>query len=710
MSIILLRDIMISARQECVQMRHFYIGVEHLFIALLQIQGGLASSILEEQGLTADYVIEAIRRKTDKGLSQVLWVGIPYTPRTDIVLNIAGDLALDNGHEEASERELLCAIMDEGESLPTRVLKSLNVDTEKFAESARTHTPAKEPQPPDIRVIFGEEFNSLETIQREQLFVLRRMFAAHSEIRIERRLTGFRGALILVVTPIHPDKRQDAPIVVKIDQVDNILDEVQRYEAHVKHALPLQTARLEDNPTTPEASELAGIKYTLIANSEDVPQDLRNRVQTEGSDGLGKIIQQGLYAQFSKTWWQQRRPFRFQVWKEYDWLLPPVLTLEFIPAKEPPENAHIVKIPFNRARLKAKLKEMQFGDVIALDNFTVQRVDRENNVLKLAIGYGSEADKRAYKIEVKGLNLAKNTYYRGEVVERLVGTVWKKRDEVLLDAARALEPYFDLDGRWILIGKNRIPNPLLAYEDLLDRHVNGSLSKIHGDLHLGNILVGPNHSTWLIDFAHTRDGHTLFDWASLEVSLLGDAVMPAEGDSWEGARKIITHIAALDSAKAFNFNKINGSTAFASVAAIRNIVRECLTNPDNWHEYYVALALCSLRAITWPLMSLGGRRLMFLLSGLAIYELNRKSHGSIQTDTPSPDETDMTDHLPTSVSWTSPNDTLQTLFPALEDLNVNEPPNPPGDMNLIELEDLFIPQETASTVLPADDEPDVGLE
>src|SRR5688500_18031887 len=130
MSIILLRDILISARQECVQMRHFYIGVEHLFIALLQIQGGLASSIMEEQGLTADYVIEAIRQKTDKGLSQVLWVGIPYTPRTDIILNIAGDLALDNGHEEASERELLCAILDEGESLSMRVLKSLNVDTE----------------------------------------------------------------------------------------------------------------------------------------------------------------------------------------------------------------------------------------------------------------------------------------------------------------------------------------------------------------------------------------------------------------------------------------------------------------------------------------------------------------------------------------------------------------------------------------------------
>ena len=698
-------------------MRHFYIGVEHLFVALLQIQGGLASSILEEQGLTPDYVIDTIRRKTDKGTSQVLWVGIPYTPRTDIILNIAADLASDNGHEEASERDLLCAILDEGESLPVRVLKNLKVDTQKLTESARTYTPDKEPQPPDIRVIFGKEFDSADTIQRDQLFVLRRMFASHSQLRIERRLTGFSGALILVVTPIHPDNQEDAPLVVKIDQTDNILDEVQRYAAHVKNALPLQTARLEDNPTAPEASELAGIKYTLVANSDDVPQDLRNRVQLQGADGLGKLIREGLYSQFSKTWWQQRRPFRFQVWKEYDWLLPPMLTLEFSPDKEPPENANIIKVPINRAKLKTRLKELQFGDVIALEGFAVQRVEREHNVLKLAIGFGNEADKRAYKIEVKGLNLASGSYYRGEVIERLLGTVWKTRQDLLLDSARALEPDFDLDSRWIPVGKNRIPNPLFAYEDLLDRHVNGSLSKIHGDLHLGNILVGPNNSTWLIDFAHTRDGHTLFDWATLEVSVLGDAVMALAGDNWEAARKIVTHIAALNTHAMPILKNTDLTTAIASIATIREIVRECLTENDNWYEYYVALALCSLRAITWPLMSLGGRRVMFLISGLAIFELNRKTYQGSGADTLSPDETDMTDHLPNSVTW----EPEVGAAPALELGQISIPNQPPAQSSTVQSEPLVtpgtlpfaaeeFPEETAASVQPIETDPNQRLD
>ena len=67
MTVISLKDILINARQESVQMRHHFLGVEHLFIAMLQIQGGITSSIIEDYGLTAEYVIDAIRRKTDKG-------------------------------------------------------------------------------------------------------------------------------------------------------------------------------------------------------------------------------------------------------------------------------------------------------------------------------------------------------------------------------------------------------------------------------------------------------------------------------------------------------------------------------------------------------------------------------------------------------------------------------------------------------------------
>ena len=119
-----LTEILISARQESNRMRHFFIGAEHLFIALLEIQGGLLRGILEEQGLTPDYVSDAIRRKIGKGGQRRLWAGTPTTPRANIVLDIATDLALEDGRSEVNERDLLTAIIEEADNMPVRSSQS----------------------------------------------------------------------------------------------------------------------------------------------------------------------------------------------------------------------------------------------------------------------------------------------------------------------------------------------------------------------------------------------------------------------------------------------------------------------------------------------------------------------------------------------------------------------------------------------------------
>lgn len=655
MSIISSKEILINARQESVQMRHHYLGVEHLFIALLQIQGGITASIIEDYGLTSAYVIDAIRRKTDKGTDQRLWAGFPYSPRTDVILDIANDLAAENGSEEIGERELLVAILTESDSLPIRVLQTLGVNIRAMTLTAIGYNLKQDPQPPDIGIIFGDAFAN-KSIQRDQLFVLRRMFATHNSLRVERQLTGYSGALVLVVTPIHADGEEDAPVVVKIQEADKILDEVHRYETHVKSTLPLQTARLEDNPVTPETSELAGIKYTLVANSGGIPLDLRHRVQIKGAYELGHLIQKELYSQFKMTWWQQKKPFRFQVWKEYDWLLPPLLTLDFIPKGESIDAPLSMKVPLNWTKLKNKLRELAFGADVILENFTVQKIDRQHNILRLATGFGSEADKGAYRIEIRGINDIQKLFYRGEVLERIAGSVWKTRNDHLLDAMRDLEPDFDFSGRWIMVGDQQFPNPLLVYDDLLDRYINASMSKIHGDLHLGNILIGPNNGMWLIDFGSTRYGHTLFDWATLEMSLLSEGLTNEAGQDWDSLRSVIKIIMALNDASPVSAMSDQMFATIASVTAIREIVRDCLAAEDNWIEYHIALAFCGLRAISWETMSLGGRRLAFLVSAMAIMQLNRQYPNLLASETASPDRTDVTEHLPTSIPFSGQED------------------------------------------------------
>jgi len=613
---IALKDILINARQESYRMQHYYIGVEHLFIGLLDIQGGLTSSLLEERGLTTEYVVDAIRRKAGKGNRQRLWAGMPNTPRADVVLGIANDLALESNNREISERDLLIAILDENDSIPVRVLRKFEVDTDQLSHDARTKALNYQQSQPYIKIDFGQQ---ALTLPEETLFILRRMFYGYSQIRVDRRLTGgYTSAVILVVTPIAADGLEDAAVVVKIDDADMILDEAQRYETHVKSSLPPLTARLEDKPTTSETSDMAGLKYTFIAGMNSSAQDLREAAHD--LDNLGEWLRRELYPYFGKTWWKQNRPYRFQVWTEYDWLLPPLLTLDYLPEEQIPTTAALLRDPLRRTRVN----KLEYGDPVMIENFTVQRVYHDKNMIQVSVGKGSEAARRAYKINIRGLNLAEDAYYRGEVIERIGGRVWETRAAALMAAAQALEPDFDLQADTIPgIGKpERLPNPILAHDDLLDRYVDGTLSKIHGDLHLGNILVGPNGSAFLIDFAQTRNGHTLFDWASLEVSLLTDVVMPVIGDDWYSVRLVLRYIASLQKDLPDTVPVLN--EVMQHVLAVREIARECLARDGSWSEYYVALAMCALRAYTWDTLSLGARRLMFCLAGLGIYELRQR--------------------------------------------------------------------------------------
>ena len=592
-----LKDILISARQESHRMQHYYIGVEHLFIALLEIRGGLTRSILEDQGLTPDYVSDAIRRKIGKGSQRRLWAGSPSTPRTNVILDIANDLALEDGRSAINERDLLTAIIEEVDNMPVRILKSLGVNIEYIHRMAQTRALNRNTQQPYIGVEFAPNFDQSALLTDEHMLILRRMFYQHTRIRVESRLTGgYTDALVLIVTPINPDGREDAAVAVKIDDTDHILDEAQRYETHVKRILPPLTARLEERPVAPEISGLAGLFYTLITKPGQPPQNLRAAIKDIGIDQLGSWLRQQLYTQFGKTWWQQRRMFRFQVWTEYDWLLPPIFTLHHVPLEDISPAAHIIRVPVSRSRLD----RIEPSDVIILENFVVQRANPQQNSLQLSSGRGNDATKRAYRITINKIDLNESLHYRGEVVERIAGQIWSTRQEILLATADILEPPFDLRASEIHIHEPKtrtLPNPLQHFEELLYYNLNGSTSKIHGDLHLGNIMVGPGDTAFLIDFEHARDGHTLFDWATLEISILNELIVPIVSDEWSDVFVLAEYLAAINTHEALPNLNSDLSLAFSPIIAIREIVHAALAQPNNWVEYYIGLAVVRAASI-----------------------------------------------------------------------------------------------------------------
>lgn len=636
---ILLKDILINARQESHRMRHYFLGVEHLFIGLLEIRRGLASSIVIEMGLQPDYLVDAIRRKAGKGSKHLLWSGFPTTPRSEVVLTIALEIANEQQRNTIQERDLLIAILEEDDNIPIRVLKSLGVTIDEMRRLALNHQTTHFPTQPFVQVDLAP------TIEHElspaQLFVLRRMFYGYSRVRVDTQLTGgYTSATLMVVTPLNIEGLEEAPVVVKIGPADAILDETQRYERYVRTTLPPLTARVEERPIAPETSDLAGVKYTLLTDEYGNPRDMRATVREWSGTKLGQWLHDNLYRVFGERWWKQSRPYRFDVWQEYDWVLPPMLTLKIHEGEDIPQGAKVLKFPIQ----PQQYSELEYGDTVVIKNFLVQKVDKDHNIVQLALSEGNEINiNRAYQIEVRGINFDEDTYYRGEVVDKMVGRIWRTRDDQLRHALNMLSPDFDTSKEKIrpFESKKAYSNPLKAYQELLNTSLVGTLSTVHGDLHLGNIMVGPNDSALLIDFGRTREGHTVFDWATLEISIINEMLVPMFEDSWDGARRLLydIHCATHPSGRLIEEPQ-EIVDALAAIAELRSIVAQSLAEPNQWHEYYIGLALVSLRAINWDNLPLLARRVMYLLSAYMMNEALHLINGD--RDRP-PDSTELED-------------------------------------------------------------------
>ncbi len=634
-----LDDILTLARKESAQSGHFYIGVEHLFIALTKLKGGVTSSTLEEHGITPRFVRYLIRQELGQGDNRRFWPGFRETPRLHTVLRLAQELAQAHGEEFPSERDLFLAILQEGDSLPYRTLRDMGADIDQLMAMAANWSADMRPQQPlvPIRVREGVGLSAME------IGVLQQMFRGYEHVVIERRLEGgYSDATVLVASPYRADGRPDASVVVKLDERQAILYEKMRYDSFVRDTLPPATARVLDNPIVPDRSPLGGLKYTFLRNpSETGPVDLAAYARERGPEALGHFLWDGLYRVFRETWWSQRHAYRFAGWQEYEMVLPPALVVEVGEGLPTPRQK---LLPMGQWSRRGRFA---YQEVVSLEGFTVHYVYPTRQAVQLVAGAGPEAFNRASKVEVRGIDLSSGRFYRGAVIDRLVGRVLYTRDDLLHQQVAALEPDFDPTGERMPehpAFPALLPNPLRRYLNLLQRPISGSLSIIHGDLHLRNILVGPGDNAWLIDFAWTREGHTLFDWAVLETSLLIEVVAPAiEGEGWEAVWPVVRLLAEMGGAEDAPPGRMPVERALQPIATVRQIVAECLADPEDWGEYFVALGLCALRGLGWAAAPPMARRLLFLVAALAMASAAVKDASS--PTSPDIDKTDVNLHF-----------------------------------------------------------------
>ena len=106
---------------------HTYVGSEHLLISLLEEGESVAAHFLEERGMSAARLREAVCEQRRAPLSKETGAK-DVTPRLRRIIEAAGRFASD-GRGLVGTEHLLLALLEDKEAVATKLLSSLSVDT-----------------------------------------------------------------------------------------------------------------------------------------------------------------------------------------------------------------------------------------------------------------------------------------------------------------------------------------------------------------------------------------------------------------------------------------------------------------------------------------------------------------------------------------------------------------------------------------------------
>ena len=115
------------AQDEAVNLGHNYIGTEHILYGLVREGAGVASKVLQNQGVTPNDVENKIIDMIGKEVitSQET---LGFTPRSKRVIENSFIEARKLGYDYIGTEHLLIGILREGDSIAVRILLDLNVD------------------------------------------------------------------------------------------------------------------------------------------------------------------------------------------------------------------------------------------------------------------------------------------------------------------------------------------------------------------------------------------------------------------------------------------------------------------------------------------------------------------------------------------------------------------------------------------------------
>jgi hypothetical protein len=421
---------------------------------------------------------------------------------------------------------------------------------------------ARAPQPRPNRSLTLEPPPGL-TFSANERALLQTLFRRYGRLVIETEFrSGYSGARALLALPVQTDGRADAHTIVKLGERRAIEREHANYEQFVKDTLPPMTARIQESITNNQL-RLGALRYTFISEPGQRPMSLRDALQRNPDPALLTK----LFDTFGPNWWMQRKPYTFRLAQEYDRLLPAHLVLEPLP----PKTYRVVGAKALTAQTGPAQADWKLDQFVWVERFR----EVESRLDGKSFSLTGTAQPGQPPLRVRWLDA------RPPEMQRTPASVAGTRLTLLREFVAGL----DLFG---------LSDPLPRLGDWLNETIVGSQSTVHGDLNLENVLVGPGGFVWLIDFAQTRDGHPLLDFAHLEAEIIAHSLAPQ-----------------FPSAEDYAAMWRSGSL-HPLLSTLHSLAARCLANPTQPREYDLALTLACLGALKYPNLDRHARHLLYL--------------------------------------------------------------------------------------------------
>lgn len=120
-----------TAAEEAQRLGHNYIGTEHVLLGIAK-EGGQASKILKEFGVTENKIKDLIIEIEGQGDIELRLQEIPLTPRTKRLIEISRNEARNLNQNFIAPEHLLLALTVENEGVAIAILQKLGVDLSKL--------------------------------------------------------------------------------------------------------------------------------------------------------------------------------------------------------------------------------------------------------------------------------------------------------------------------------------------------------------------------------------------------------------------------------------------------------------------------------------------------------------------------------------------------------------------------------------------------